>query len=98
MNNASINASVASIAKHFDESKVNYTIKVAPKSAGFEKQVVDYATSINSELIMIMTNPSKGLSNFILGSYDEDIIFNTPQIPVMCINPRDVNWKKIVSR
>ncbi len=98
LNNESINATVASIAKHFDESKVSYTIKVAPKSAGFEKQVVDYATSINSELIMIMTNPSKGLSNFILGSYDEDIIFNTPQIPVMCINPRDVNWKKIVSR
>jgi hypothetical protein len=47
---------------------------------------------------MIMTNPEKGFKSFLLGSYDEDIIFNTSQIPVMCINPRDFNWKKIVPR
>ena len=85
------------ITKHFTESGVDFDVKIAEKSSGFEKQVIDYATTINSELIMIMTSPSKGLS-FILGSYDEDIIFNTSQIPVMCINPREVNWKKIISR
>ncbi len=98
LNTQSINKSVGMITKHFDEHNVAYTVKVAEKSGNFEKQVVDYATANNSELIMIMTNPSKGISSFILGSYDEDIIFNTSQIPVMCINPRDVNWKKIVSR
>jgi nucleotide-binding universal stress UspA family protein len=98
LNTESISKTVASITKYFDENSVAYTVKAAEKSGSFEKQVVDYATSTNSELIMIMTNPSKGISNFILGSYDEDIIFNTSQIPVMCINPRDVNWKKIVSR
>ena len=45
-----------------------------------------------------MTNQEKNLSTFIFGSYDEDLIFNTSQIPVMCINPRDFNWKKIVPR
>lgn len=98
LNNESIKKSVALITKYFEENNVDYSVKVAEKSSNFEKQVVDYATSINSELIMIMTNPSKGLSSFFLGSYDEDIIFNLSQIPVMCINPRDVNWKKIVSR
>ncbi|PKP34845.1 MAG: hypothetical protein CVU00_05055 [Bacteroidetes bacterium HGW-Bacteroidetes-17] len=98
LNTESIAKAVETITAHFKENKVAFTVKVAEKSGNFEKQVVDYATSINSELIMIMTNPSKGLTNFILGSYDEDILFNTPQIPVMCINPRDVNWKKIVSR
>lgn len=98
LNNENISKAVASITKHFEENNVEYTVKTAEKSSNFEKQVIDYATTMNSELIMIMTNPSKGLSNFILGSYDEDIIFNTSQIPVMCINPRDVNWKKIVSR
>jgi hypothetical protein len=47
-------------------------------------------------MILIMTNPEKGLTSFILGSYDEEMIFNTSQIPVMCVNPRDYNWKKIV--
>ncbi len=92
-----IDKAVALITKHFDENGIEYDVKVSEKSSGFEKQVIDYATSINSELIMIMTNPSKSLS-FILGSYDEDIIFNQSQIPVMCINPREVNWKKIISR
>lgn len=98
LNTESINKAVETITNHFKENKVAFTIKVAEKSGNFEKQVVDYATSINSELIMIMTNPSKGLTNYILGSYDEDILFNAPQIPVMCINPRDVNWKKIIYR
>jgi nucleotide-binding universal stress UspA family protein len=94
---SAIDKAVGMITKHFDENGIKYDIKVAERSSGFEKQVIDYATTIDSELIMIMTNPSKGLS-FILGSYDEDIIFNTSQIPVMCINPREVNWKKIVTR
>jgi hypothetical protein len=42
---------------------------------------------------MIMTNPDKGFGKFLLGSYDEDIIFNTSQIPVMCINPRKFNYE-----
>jgi nucleotide-binding universal stress UspA family protein len=92
-----IDKTVEMITNHFSENGIEFDVKKSEKSSGFENQVIDYATTINSELIMIMTNPAKGLS-FILGSYDEDIIFNSSQIPVMCINPREVNWKKIVSR
>jgi nucleotide-binding universal stress UspA family protein len=93
-----INSAVKLIANHFKENDIKHDVQIAKKSANFEKQIIDYATSINSELIMIMTNPGKSITNFILGSYDEDIIFNSSQIPVMCINPREVNWKKITSR
>jgi nucleotide-binding universal stress UspA family protein len=86
------------ITNHFKANEIEYSIKKADKSSHFTKQVVDYATSINAGLIMIMTNPEKGFTSFILGSYDEEVIFNTSQIPVMCINPRNHNWKKIVSR
>jgi hypothetical protein len=75
---------------------VKYTIDVAKKSSGFSSQVISFATTNNAGLILIMTNPEKGLGSFILGSYDEEMIFNTSQIPVMCVNPRDYNWKKIV--
>ena len=92
----SINSTVHVISKYFEENDVPFSVQVAEKSSNFTKQVVDYATSNNSQLIMIMTNPDKGFKEFLLGSYDEDLIFNTSQIPVMCINPRDVNWKKIV--
>jgi len=91
-----IDKAVAGITTHFHKNDVKYTIDVAPKSGGFSNQVIDFSTASNSDMILIMTNPEKGLTSFILGSYDEEMIFNTSQIPVMCVNPRDYNWKKIV--
>lgn len=92
-----INNAVGIITKHFNENDVKYIEKTADKSSNFTKAVIDYAVTINSELIMIMTSKTGALTSFILGTYDEELIFNTPQIPVMCINPREENWKKIVS-
>jgi nucleotide-binding universal stress UspA family protein len=92
-----VDKTVEMITGYFKENKVDFTVNKAAKG-GFEKQVIEFATSINADLIMIMTNPDKGVAKFILGSYDEDMIFNVSQIPVMCINPRDFNWRKIVSR
>ena len=92
-----INNAVGIITKHFNENDVKYIEKTADKASNFTKAVIDYAVTINSELIMIMTSKTGALTSFILGAYDEDLIFNTPQIPVMCINPREENWKKIVS-
>jgi nucleotide-binding universal stress UspA family protein len=89
---------ITMITNHFQVNGVNFSIEAADKSGNFTKQVLDYATAQNADMILIMTNPDKSLSSFLLGSYDEDIIFNSSQIPVMCINPRDFNWKKIVPR
>jgi len=81
------------IADYLAKNNVKYTERSAEKSGNFAKQVIDYSTGLNADLIMIMTNPDKGLGTFLLGSYDEDIIFNTSQIPVMCINPRKFNYE-----
>jgi nucleotide-binding universal stress UspA family protein len=91
-----IDKAVAGITGHFNKNDVKYSINVAQKSAGFTNQLIDFSTSHSTDIILIMTNQDKGLSSFILGSYDEEMIFNTSQIPVMCVNPRDYNWKKIV--
>lgn len=87
---------ITMITNHFKVNDVKYTVESSEKGGNFTKQVIDYATSENADMILIMTNPDKSLRSFLLGSYDEDIIFNASQIPVMCINPRDFNWKKIV--
>ena len=81
------------IASYLDKNGVNHTLDVADKSGHFTRQVIDYATAQNADMIMIMTNPDSSFKRFILGSYDEDIIFNGSQIPVMCINPRKLNYK-----
>jgi nucleotide-binding universal stress UspA family protein len=86
---------ITMITNHFTVNNVKFTIEAADKSTNFTKQVLDYATTENADMILILTNPDKGVKSFLLGSYDEEIIFNPSQIPVMCINPRDFSWKSI---
>jgi nucleotide-binding universal stress UspA family protein len=82
------------ISGHFDKEGVKYSI-INAGSGDFTKKVVEHATAVYADMIMIMTNPDSSFTKFLLGSYDEDMIFNTSQIPVMCINPRKYNWEKI---
>lgn len=93
----SINEAVGQITEFFTKNEISYSIREANKNTNFAKQVIDYATSNNADLVMIMTDPDQSLKRYILGSWDEQIIFNGSQIPVMCINPRKLNWQKIVS-
>jgi len=78
----------------FDENGVEYSKTIPEERAGnFAKQVIDYAVVNDADLIMIVTGNNPSLPMF--DSADEQIIFNTSQIPVMCINPARV--KKIAS-
>jgi nucleotide-binding universal stress UspA family protein len=97
MNGSEIDEAVNQITEFFDKNDVKYTVREAAKNTNFAKQIIDYATSNNADLVMIMTDPDQSFARFILGSWDEQIIFNAAQIPVMCINPRKLNWQKIVS-
>ncbi len=88
-----IKDTVNTIGQYFEKNNVPFSLKIAEKSSGFAAQVIDYATSLNADMIMIMTNPDKSFTNFLLGTYDEEIILNSSQIPVMCINPRRFNYE-----
>ena len=69
----------------FDEYDVKYVDKVSsPEAGNFAKQVVDYAVVKEAELIMTLVNKDKSL---FFSSWDEQIIYNSSQIPVICINP-----------
>jgi len=80
------------IAGYLEKNEVAHTLTIAEKG-NFSKSVLDFSTEKNSDMIMIMTNPDKSFTKFLLGTYDEDMIFNTSQIPVMCINPRKFNYE-----
>ncbi|MGE5317654.1 MAG: hypothetical protein ACM3ME_06630, partial [Chloroflexota bacterium] len=81
------------LADFFTKNGVSFVERSAEKNSNFSKQVVDYATANNADLIMIMTDPDKGFTSYILGRYDEEMIFNASQIPVMCVNPRKFNYE-----
>ncbi|HOY32261.1 MAG TPA: universal stress protein [Bacteroidales bacterium] len=73
------------ITKEFDKENIKYTHATADKKISFAKQVQDYAHEVNADLITVMINLD--VLNFKFGPYDEKIMFNPYEIPVMCINP-----------
>jgi len=83
------------IARIFEKNGVKFTLKEAEKHSRFAKHTIEYATSNNFDMMMIMTHPDTVVSQFILGSYDEEIIFNTTQLPVLCVNPRELDFDLI---
>ena len=76
--------------RFFNTNNIDYEVSEASEEGNFAHQVINYSVSVRADLIMIMTNTDERLPAFILGPWDEKIIFNNSQIPVMCINPSDL--------
>lgn len=78
----------------FDEHNVEYIDKVSPTRGNFAKQVVEYAVENDGDLITTMTNSESSLP--MLDTWVEQLIYNTSQIPVLCVNPVQVkttSWR-----
>jgi nucleotide-binding universal stress UspA family protein len=75
------------ITKIFDEKKVPYHIKSADTSKDFSTQIISYAVANKSDMIMIMTMPGEDVPGFNFSVWNERLMFNEAQIPVMCVNP-----------
>lgn len=89
---AKIKAVLNKIVEVFEKNEVKYEAEYIPESGSFAKQVIDYARKVDGDMLLVMTNTDSSIvPNFILNPWDEQIIFNDAQIPVMAINPRDIN-------
>lgn len=55
----------------------------------FAEDTLAYANDIGADLIMIMSQQEKGFSEFLLGSYAQQIVNHSGKVPVMCINSSD---------
>ena len=82
-----LNIIIQQITKVLEDEKVPYKIKVADKPKDFATQVISYAVTNKSDMIMIITMPGAEVPGFSFSVWDERMMFNEAQIPVMCINP-----------
>jgi len=78
---------IQQITKIFNEKKIPYDIHTADISRDFSTQIISYAATQQSDLIMIMTMPGEELPGFNFSAWNERLMFNEAQIPVMCVNP-----------
>lgn len=89
---AKIRAVLNKVVEVFEKNEVKYEAEITPETGSFAKQVIDYARKIDADMLLVMTNTDSSIvPNFILNPWDEQIIFNDAYIPVMAINPREIN-------
>lgn len=73
---------------YFEDRGIQYTTKISEHDSGaFVKDVVRYAASIEADLISIMNFHEKSLMGILGTSYEQQIITNEAEIPVLVLNP-----------
>ncbi|HRD51836.1 MAG TPA: universal stress protein [Flavobacteriales bacterium] len=78
--------------QYLDERGIAHDAVIADEdSSDFVKAVVKHAVSVDADLVAIM-NLAQGNIFGVLGvPYEQEILTNEAQIPVICMNPRETN-------
>ncbi len=74
------------VMEYFREEEISCLLENI-KAENITQSVIEYAESIDANLISIMTEQEKSTANILLGPYASQMI-NTSTIPVLCIHPR----------
>jgi len=72
------------------KKNVNSEQKIFGEKGNFVKQTLTYSASIDADLIAIINGQELGVHEYIAGTQERLFITNEAQIPVMCINPVNV--------
>ncbi|MCX6247182.1 MAG: universal stress protein [Bacteroidetes bacterium] len=75
------------VAKYFEEEGVEYSI-TNKEADNIADGMIDYARSVDANLISIMTQQESTTANLWMGPYAQQVINRSP-IPVLCIRPKD---------
>jgi nucleotide-binding universal stress UspA family protein len=88
---ARLNAYLLQVVKYLDQQGLNHH---SHKLYGTNSAEItlDYARSINADLISIMTENGSSLGNLILGNTVQEML-NKSEVPLLCIHPREFNLK-----
>ena len=81
--------------KFFDDHGVKYESSLIVGD-NITDSTIEYAETIDADLIAIMTEQTTALKNFLLGSYAYQML-NTSPVPVMSVTPRGLYFTSGVS-
>lgn len=60
------------------------------KKEDFAKATVSKAIEIGADLVIVNTDPETNIAEYVMGPFEQKIIANDAEIPVMCINTKQV--------
>ena len=75
------------IGEAFNKAGILFEVFASKKPGETAKELVEVAVEKNLDAILMVTDSQIGSSIFSIGSWNEKLLFNEAQIPVMCINP-----------
>ncbi len=82
-----VDTSVKHVVKMIEEAGLEH-VEHFKHSNNVTTTTIEYAEHVKADLISIMTEQEKTASNWLLGTYAEQMI-NASMIPVLCITPND---------
>jgi len=74
------------VKKYFDEKGIKYQSSLLVGD-NITESTIEYAKTIDADLIAIMTEQTTSIANFLLGSYAYQMLNSSP-IPVMSVTPK----------
>jgi len=76
------------VMKHLEEENISYVLE-SQHTTNLTDLAIEYAQSIEANLISIMTEQERTTKNLWLGTYAQQMVNHSP-IPVLCIHPREL--------
>jgi nucleotide-binding universal stress UspA family protein len=86
-----LNGNIAWAKRYLAENGIKSTTEIADKSGSFVDQLLAIANEIDADLITIMNLQRNSLMGILGPSYEQGIITNKGQIPVLCVNPKEMS-------
>lgn len=84
---AKVDLNMASAIHCLNQHGARYEIYTVPGEQPYAQEILNLARSIKSDLIIIMSAQNGEASSFVMQTYEQFIISNAGNIPVMSINP-----------
>lgn len=82
-----LSSNLAFMKRLFDGQGIAYTVEQASKSGSFKVQLQEYAQKVGADLFMIVIYQSTTGIMPVLNTMDQEMIANSLNIPVLCLNP-----------
>ena len=82
-----LNANIAWSKKYLASKGVKSEAHIANKGSNFVKEIINLATDVDADLISIMNLQKNSLMGMLGSTYEQALITNEMQIPILCVNP-----------
>ena len=80
---------ITMVQRYLDKNEVKYTTDYMDVKGNVTTDTIEYAESVNADMIAIMTEQESSLSNLIMGSFAQQML-TLSKIPVLTVRPKRV--------